>query len=82
MPTIAIADGIKRQMFYDDHAPAHFHAALGGDEVLIAIGSLDVIGGSLPVARLRRVLGWVGDHQDALALNRIKCQEGRAPGGI
>ncbi len=26
MPTIAIVDWVKIQMFYDDHAPPHFHA--------------------------------------------------------
>jgi hypothetical protein len=43
MPTIAIVDGVKIQMFYDDHAPPHFHAIIGGEEALIAIRSLDVI---------------------------------------
>jgi Domain of unknown function (DUF4160) len=42
MPTIAVVDGVKIQMFYNDHTPAHFHATLAGKEVLIAIGSLDV----------------------------------------
>jgi hypothetical protein len=42
-------------MFYDDHAPPHFHAIIGGEEALIAIRSLDVIRGSLPPANLRRV---------------------------
>ena len=37
MPTIAIVDGVKIQMFYNDHTPAHFHAILGSDEVLVAI---------------------------------------------
>ncbi len=26
MPTIAIVDGVKIQMFYNDHIPPHFHA--------------------------------------------------------
>ena len=79
MPTIAVVDGTKIQMFYNDHAPAHFHAIHGDDEVLVAIRSLDVIRGSLPLSRLRRVLAWARGHQDALALNWIKCQEEQAP---
>ena len=79
MPTIATVDGIKIQMFYDDHAPAHFHATLAEDEVLIAIATLDVIRGTLPSPRLRRVLSWAGENQEALALNWIKCQEGQPP---
>lgn len=45
MPTIAIIDGVKIQMFYDDHTPPHFHAIIGDQEVLIAIRTLDVIRG-------------------------------------
>ncbi|HUN44709.1 MAG TPA: DUF4160 domain-containing protein [Acetobacteraceae bacterium] len=79
MPTIAIVDGIKIQMFYNDHAPAHFHAILAGQEVLIAISTLDVIRGALPSSRLRRILAWARDNQEALALNWLKCQEEQPP---
>jgi hypothetical protein len=79
MPTIAIVDGVKILMFYDDHTPAHFHAVIGDDEVLIAIRSLDVIRGSLPRTKLRRVLAWARDHQGELALNWIRCQDEQPP---
>jgi hypothetical protein len=79
MPTIAIVDGVKIQMFYNDHAPAHFHAILAGVEVLIAIRSLDVIRGSLPPAKLRRVIEWANEHQGELALNWIRCQDELPP---
>ena len=52
MPTIAVVDGVKIQMFYADHTPPHFHASIGGDEVLIAIANLDVIRGSAPTCHL------------------------------
>jgi hypothetical protein len=79
MPTIAIVDGVKIRMFHNDHTPPHFHATLGDDEVLVAIRHLDVIRGSLPPAKLRRVLAWAQDHQGALALNWIKCQDDQTP---
>ncbi len=79
MPTIAIVDGVKIQMFYDDHYPAHFHAIIGGSEMLIAIRSLDVIRGSLPPAKQRRVLAWAREHQAELALNWIRCQDDEMP---
>ena len=82
MPTIAVVDGVKIQMFYADHTPPHFHASIGGDEVLIAIANLDVIRGSLPPARLRRILAWARQHQGQLALNWIKCQDGEVPENI
>lgn len=79
MPTIAIVDGVKIRMFYNDHTPPHFHAILGDDEVLIAIRSLDVMRGTLPPAKLRRILAWASEHQGELALNWIKCQDDEPP---
>ena len=72
-------DGISIRMFYNDHTPPHFHAILGDDEVLIAIRDLAVIQGSLPPASLRRVMAWARDHQGALALNWIRCQDEQPP---
>jgi hypothetical protein len=63
-------------MFYNDHSPAHSHARLGDHEMLIAISGLEVIRGSLPQAKLRRVLAWAGKNQAKLALNWIRCQDG------
>lgn len=79
MPTIAIIEGVKIQVFYNDHVPAHFHALLGSDEALISISSLEVIRGSLPSAKLRRVLAWARTNQAALALNWIRCQDAQPP---
>jgi Domain of unknown function (DUF4160) len=66
-------------MFYDDNTPPHFHAVIGGREVLIAIRTLDVIRGSLPSAKQRRVLAWARVHQGELALNWIRCQAEEPP---
>jgi hypothetical protein len=35
MPTISTFYGILIQMFWNDHAPPHFHALYAEDEVLI-----------------------------------------------
>ena len=45
MPTVAVVDGVKILIFYNDHTPPHFHAVLGENEMLVAIRSLDVIRG-------------------------------------
>ena len=79
MPIIAIVDGVKIQMFYDDHAPPHFHAVLGGKEAWIVIRTLEVLYGSLPPAKLRRVRVWARRHQSELALNWIRCQDEEPP---
>ena len=79
MPTIAIIDGIKIEMFFNDHAPPHFHAMLADHVALISIRTLAVLRGSLPPAALRKVQDWAAAHQETLALNWIRCQERETP---
>ena len=79
MPTIAIVDGVKILMFYNDHTPPHFHAILANDEALVALGTLDVIRGALPSAKMRRVMIWARAHQNELAVNWNKCQDSEMP---
>jgi|CXWL01.1.fsa_nt_gi hypothetical protein len=45
---VTVFFGIIIRMYYDDHAPSHFHAYYGEYSAQISIQSLDVIGGSLP----------------------------------
>lgn len=37
MPELSRFYGIVVRMYFDDHAPPHFHAAYGADEVVIDI---------------------------------------------
>jgi hypothetical protein len=53
MPTISAFYGILIQMYWNDHAPPHFHALYAEEEVLINIKTLDVLQGHFS----RRVLG-------------------------
>jgi hypothetical protein len=48
VPTISRFFGIVIRMYYDDHAPPHFHAYYGDDVAVIAINTLEVIEGDLP----------------------------------
>ena len=43
MPTISAFYGILIQMFWQEHAPPHFHALYGEFEALIDIRTLEVI---------------------------------------
>ncbi len=74
MPTIAIIDGVKVLIYYNDHAPPHFHAMIAESEVQIAIRDLAVLRGSLPLPQLRKVLAWAKEHQGELALHWINAQ--------
>lgn len=53
-------------MYYDDHAPPHFHAYYGGDGAAIAIDSLDIVHGKLPRRALSLVVEWAIAHRAEL----------------
>jgi hypothetical protein len=74
VPTITIIDGVRVVIYYNDHAPPHFHAMIAGDEAQISIRTLAVLRGSLPPTKLRKVLEWAKENQGALALHWINAQ--------
>jgi hypothetical protein len=69
VPRISSFYGIDIEMYFDDHAPPHFHARYGGQEALIVIATGDVYAGSLPGRALRLVREWLAAHRDELARN-------------
>jgi hypothetical protein len=48
MPTISQFYGIIIQMFWNEHAPPHFHATYGDYKATINIKELSIMEGSLP----------------------------------
>lgn len=79
MPTISVFYGIVIQIFWRDHAPPHFHALYGDFEVLIEIGELRVIRGSLPRRALALALEWAAAHKAELAEDWNLCSQLRPP---
>jgi hypothetical protein len=69
MPEISRFYGIAIKMFYNDHAPPHFHAEYGGNVMIVAIETLGVIAGRLPPRATGMVLEWASVHQDELLKN-------------
>jgi len=57
MPIISRFLGISIRMYYDDHAPPHFHADYGSFEVMVELES-GVVRGRFPPRALRHVLEW------------------------
>jgi hypothetical protein len=53
MPAISRFLGIVITMYFEDHAPPHFHARYSGQEAQVGIDPLAVLEGALPP----RVLG-------------------------
>jgi hypothetical protein len=48
MPSVSQFFGVTVYIYYNDHAPPHFHAEYAGHEALYVIGSLDILRGCLP----------------------------------
>jgi hypothetical protein len=79
MPTISTFYGILVQMFWDDHAPPHFHALYGEHEALVDIRTLEVMRGGLPRRALALVLEWAALHRDELMEDWSLCERMQHP---
>jgi len=66
MPEISRFLGIIIAMYYNDHAPPHFHPRYGESEAVIAIATGDVIEGRLPRRALSLVQEWCDLRREAL----------------
>jgi hypothetical protein len=69
MPTISQFYGITIRMYFDDHAPPHFHAYYGSDAAAIAIDSLQVLEGKTRRRTLAMVVEWATKHREELRQN-------------
>ena len=66
MPTICRFFGIVISMYFDDHAPPHFHARYGGQKALIRIDPPGLLDGALPPRALGLVMEWARLNRDPL----------------
>lgn len=67
MPELSRFYGIIIYMYWEDHAPPHFHACYGTEEALILIENGAVHRGSLPARALKLVREWMNIHQEEIA---------------
>ncbi len=77
MPELSRFFGIMVQMFYDDHAPPHFHAKYGAHRVVVGLDDLVVLKGGLPPRALGLLMEWAVQHRRELAENWQLAREGR-----
>jgi hypothetical protein len=61
-----------------EHWFPHFHAKYGDHKVSIAINTLEVLEGELPLVQLAKVKKWAKKHQDGL-LDRWKLAMDNKP---
>ena len=69
MPTICMFREIKIYINWRDHMPPHFHAKYGDNEVIVSIGDIEVLEGTMPNKQLKMLLGWAAFHQEELKEN-------------
>lgn len=79
MPTISRFYGIIIRMFFDEHAPPHFHVEYAEFQAQIEIETLQVRVGSLPRRALALVLEWAAAHRAELLENWELCRQHQQP---
>ena len=81
MPVISRFLGIIIAMYWDDHAPPHFHAKYGEYEITVNILT-GMVEGKFPKRALHHVLEWYELHREELIENWELCQKDDAPKSI
>jgi hypothetical protein len=69
-------------MYFNDHAPPHFHARYGEFEATIDLATLGVIEGELPGRGLSLVREWAIIHREELLEAWRLCRENALPAKI
>jgi len=82
MPTVSMFYGILIQMFWDEHAPPHFHATYGEFKATINIRNLCMGEGTLSRRATQLVLDWAELHQAELLEDWDLCQAHQHPKSI
>lgn len=66
MPTVILFDGIKIEMFANDHNPPHVHVKYAEHKCLLTLNTIMIYAGSMPVKPLKRAQTYVTNHRDSL----------------
>jgi hypothetical protein len=76
MPRISEFFGIVIYMYYNDHAPPHFHAEYAGSEALFEIETLRIYAGNLPRRAHNLVIEWADLNRAELFANWERARQG------
>ena len=81
MPTIAIVDGVLILLYFNDHAPPHFHAQGADFHARIRIDDGEVIDadGRISASHRRRLREWTLVHRTDLMDNWNRVRAGKVP---
>jgi hypothetical protein len=76
VPRISSFYGITVAMYFNDHAPPHFHVAYAGWEASFRLSDLGIIEGEVPSRAARLVRQWARMHAGELLANWEKARAG------
>jgi hypothetical protein len=79
LPTISVFFGILIRMYFNDHAPPHFHALYNEYEAVIEIETLTVLQGALPGRAMNLVLEWAQLRKAELLADWHLCRAKQQP---
>ena len=79
MPVISEFYGIMIRMFYNDHAPPHFHAIYGEFELIVGVSPIKILEGKAPHRVKSMVLEWAALPQTELIENWERCRKPEQP---
>lgn len=85
MPEISRFFGIVIRMFIEPlgkHNRPHFHAYYQDEVAVVAIDSIEILGGGLPRRQRRLVEAWAEIHRRELLLNWDLLRSGQRPSRI
>jgi hypothetical protein len=79
MPTISMFYGILIRMYWNDHAPPHFHVEYGEYRAQYLIETLALSRGQLPRRAHALVLEWAAMHRNELMEDWELCELKQQP---
>jgi len=79
MPTLAIIDGIRILMYFNDHAPPHFHVEERETMGVFEIASGRMVRGDLGRRSRGKVERWIVQHRAELMMAWNGRQSGAFP---
>lgn len=78
MPRISAFYGIVISMYFDDHAPPHFHADYGEHSARFEIATLKPMDADLPSRALNLIREWGLQHREELMANWDRARLGES----
>lgn len=77
MPTIVVIEGLKLQVFADDHFPKHFHIIGPDFEVVVAMSDLSILKGRRYHREIREAMEWARLNHDVLLKEWARLNDDR-----